>query len=102
MNARVLSTDVALAISTELAAQTGYNVDIAGASNPTAPASTYGAAAGQLGVWNAVPPGASGQSIVNVSGANQGVTLTSTGGYPALNYNNASTAGNDQSLLDDF
>jgi hypothetical protein len=102
MNARVLSTVVTLALSTNLAAQTGYNVDIADASSPTAPASTYGAAAGQAGVWNAVPPGASGQSIVNISGTNQGVTLTSTGGYTALSYNDASTAGNDQSLLDDF
>ena len=102
MNARVLSAIVALAISGPLAAQSGYNVDIASSSNPTAPANTYGAAAGQSGVWNTVAPGASAQTILNTSGANQGVTLTSTGGYPALSYNDASTSGNDQSLLDDF
>lgn len=66
------------------------------------PSSGYGAAAGQVGYWNGIVPTSSGpHALLNLAGAPTGVTLTISAGEASFSYNDSSTSGDDQALLDD-
>jgi len=65
------------------------------------PAATY-AAAGSAGTWNAVAVPVTGQALVGLDGLPTAVTITSAGGFVNLDYDNAATTGDDDSLMDDL
>jgi hypothetical protein len=100
-----LSTALALAAFSGPALAQSFNIDlgVGGAAGGTAaPASTYPAAAGQAGVWNAVDISVT-TTLVDLGGALTGVQLSQSGGN---NYNyywaNANTSGDDELLMDDM
>ncbi len=77
------------------------NVDVgANDAHPT-PSTTY-AAAGSAGAWNAVAVPASAQPLVGLDGLSVAATVSSTGGFVNLNYDNPATTGEDDGLMDDF
>lgn len=90
-----------LALSKPTTAQ-GVNVDI-GVASP-GPSASFGAAAGQPGVWNAVSGAASGPvALVNLAGSASAVTLTRTSGSASdVAVDNPGTSGNDELLMDDI
>ncbi len=98
-------TALASALLAGSAGAQSFNVDL---GSPTSvagvPAPTYGAAAGQPGVWNALGATTSfGGGIVDLAGMPTGVTVSPLSPNPANFYfNNAQTTGNDQALLDDL
>jgi hypothetical protein len=99
------TTTLLLALTVAASAQS-FNVDFAGA--PGALQTSYGAAAGQAGVWNGINPvGASyvSPTLLTTSGATSGVVLEfdSLGGFGlwTIGANEPNTFGDDQALLDD-
>ena len=68
----------------------------------TAPSSDY-AAAGLAGAWNTFGVlSSTPQPIVNIFGVNTGVTIKNIGGTAIISGNEASTAGDDEKLVDDM
>ena len=67
------------------------------------PAATY-AAAGQPGVWNAIPAahGTTTNNLVDLSGAVTAVSVSQIGGLALLVDNDPAVSGDDALLLDDF
>ena len=77
-----------------------FNIDVGTAFGT--PSSGYGAAAGQVGYWNGIVPTSSGpHALFDLSGAATGVTLTISAGEASFSFNDPSTSGDDQALLDD-
>lgn len=101
MNARVLGVLFAsIALSAEGVAQS-FNMDMSSASGT--PSSALGAAAGQPGVWNAVPASSGTVALVDLAGIATAVSSTclpSTTVYDFY-YDNPGTLGDDGSLMDD-
>ena len=77
------------------------NIDFGAAGTPPAP--TYGAA-GQPGVWNAIPAahGTTTNNLVDVSGGVTAVSISQIGGLALLDDNDPAVSGDDALLLDDF
>lgn len=94
----VLSACVA---SFGVASAQSLNVDV-GVTFPV-PASTFGAAAAQPGVWNAVNADQAGATaLVDLSGAATSVTIQRVSGTGSeMAVNNVGTLGNDEALMDD-
>jgi hypothetical protein len=90
---------VGLALGSRASAQ-GFNIDIN--SYYGTPVATFGAGAGQPGVWNAVP-GIQGTSpLVDLNGAATAATITCVGANSYdFQFNNALTSGDDEKLMDD-
>ena len=78
------------------------NIDCGANSTFPIPSDTYGAAAAQAGSWNAISSSASGAALVAIDGAPTGVTASVAGAFGNFEFNNASTSGDDQNLLDDI
>ncbi|MEZ6017492.1 MAG: hypothetical protein R3F49_20430 [Planctomycetota bacterium] len=88
-----------------------FNVDFgSGASVFGTPASTYGAASGQSGVWNALDSDAFGvfyasSPLTTTTGAVSSVVLEidalGSGGFFSLGVDEVNTTGDDQALMDD-
>src|SRR5262245_53224300 len=97
----VLSIIVPLALARGAFAN-GYNIDLGSSGSGGAPGSGFGAASGQGGHWNAIGSPAENETLLDITGANLGVTISSEGGFPDLTFDAASTTGNSQALLDDF
>jgi hypothetical protein len=80
-----------------------FNLDASGgfASNAP-PASTFGAASGQTGLWMNLDVGISGtpQALTDISGNLTSATVQFSTGFN-FNFNNANTSGDDERLLDD-
>jgi hypothetical protein len=76
-----------LALAAPSAVGQGLNIDLstAGAPPSSAPAATYGAAAGQAGHWNLVC-GPAPTELYDLEGRPSGVLLTRIGGSGELNY----------------
>jgi hypothetical protein len=83
-----------------VASAQSLNVDVGANGVFPAPSVTY-AAAGQAGVWNAVPAPALAAALVGLDGMPSAATLTSTGGFLNFGFDNAGTSGDAQDLLDD-
>ena len=66
------------------------------------PGSGQGHAAKSPGVWNGIVPPASGESLLDLSGAPTAATVASTGINGEYSFNNANTAGGAEKLLDDM
>jgi hypothetical protein len=82
-----------------------FNVDLNAAAGAGAgvPAATFGAAAGQAGVWNDAPTGAAAAvPLVDLTGAATASTLTRGAGIFSFAFNNPNTSGDVQALLDDI
>jgi len=77
-----------------------FNVDIGSPLDPV-PASSYGAAAGQPGVWNAISAGTSAP-LVELAGALSAVNLNTGPNSSDFGSDNPLTSGDDEALLDDF
>ena len=77
------------------------NLDIGDPGN--APASDY-AAAGQAGVWNAVPAahGTTTPNLLDTDGQVTGVSLVQIGGLDNVAVNDPATSGADALLMDDY
>ena len=108
---RTLLAGAVLASSMALASAQAINIDIGPSSPFGSPSAAFGAASGQVGVWNGIdtPTAQAGSfPIVDVNGAATGVTLTAvaaTGfGIADFSFNNTATiAGSDvEKLLDDL
>jgi hypothetical protein len=84
-------------LTAPLAAQS-FNIDCG--TGFGAPAATYGAAAGQPGTWNQ-KTAAGATPLVNLAGAATPVTC-GTATFISFSFNNATTNGDDQALLDDL
>jgi hypothetical protein len=79
-----------------------FNVDLGANTTYPIPSPSFGGAAGQVGVWNAVDAtSAVATPLVAASGAVTGATLAHTGGNGNFQVNNPGTTGDDQRLLDD-
>jgi hypothetical protein len=81
---------------------TDINIDF---SNLTGvPAATYGAAAGQPGVWNNFGPGSpvAGTMLLNTAGAPSGATITVSPIQPGFFFPNPGPTGDDAALLNDL
>lgn len=92
---------IALAVVATVTVQAqNFNIDLGGT---VAPGSSYGAAKGQTGHWHNVTDILGGTSgpIMDITGAATGVTLDTTSGMFSFTFNNASTSGDDENLLDD-
>ncbi len=92
-----------LVLSSAAVAQ-DINIDVGLNAAPFGlPASTFGAAAGQPGTWNAVSPGPLGaQALVDVSGAPTAASMQRlTGSSLNMSYDNVFVSGDDQLLLED-
>ncbi len=104
---RHLCIPLSIVASGACALAQGFNVDVNAIAGT--PPATYSAAAGQSGVWNAVPATLPlGPLTLNgLSGAPSGVTLrfaagpNGYNGLGAYNWNNPNTSGGDQNLMDD-
>jgi len=77
-----------------------FNIDI-GDPSLAVPSSSYGAAASQPGVWNAIAPGTSAQ-LKDLTGTLTTVSLTMGPNSVNFNFNNALTSGDDGALMDDI
>lgn len=79
-----------------------FNIDVGENLLYPIPASSYGAAAGQPGVWNGVD-GTTPVSVAltDISGSPTAVTISGNGGI-AYEWNNNHTFGDDQNLMDDM
>lgn len=82
------------------------NIDIDGAvgSGAGAPASVWGAAAGQSGIWNSIvflPTNAGPFGLLDTSGNPTGVTIRQSGATGTLNFTQNATSGNVKLLMDD-
>lgn len=82
-----------------LAQSTSFNLDVGIGPTPT---SSYGAAAGQAGLWVPIAPATPNVAIplTNVLGAPTTATLSYTSGFDFA-FDNPLTQGDDQALLDD-
>lgn len=106
-NQIALSLSTLLLVAADANAQR-FNIDVSSASGT--PASSYGAASAQAGVWNSISPSVplAATPLVDLNGAATGVTMEiATGplgynGLGAYNWNNPNTTGDDQALLDDI
>jgi hypothetical protein len=87
----------ALTIAAGAQAQS-MNIDF-GTATPI-PSSSYGAAAGSVGVWNVYGGGAA-SGLLDLSGNPTGVSISGTGGF-ASDFMDPLTTGDDDALLDDF
>lgn len=101
-----LATPIAAALLASSAAAQSFNIDVANLSG--SPAATYGAASGQVGIWNVLtggPAGYSAATINDLSGAATAIDLTVTAvgnGLGDFSFNNAGTFGDDEFLMDDL
>jgi len=87
-----------LAVCAQASAQS-INIDINNIYGTPTPAL---AAAGSAGTWNQVPPTSTGTALVDLTGAATPATMTRTSGTGgSFNFDNLSTTGDDQALLDD-
>jgi hypothetical protein len=78
------------------------NVDVGANTTFGTPSSSYGAAASSPGVWNAFNAASIGStSLLDLSGATTGVTLSIAGGQGNFQFDNPGTTGDDQALMDD-
>jgi hypothetical protein len=104
MNVRLLAPLYLITFAEAAHAEvTGYNIDLSSsAGSSSKPGSTFGGAAGQFGYWNAMTSGADEEPLLDINGSDFAATFSSSGGYGSLSYNNSSTTGNFQNLLDDF
>ncbi|MFN0006263.1 MAG: hypothetical protein ACKVXR_00020 [Planctomycetota bacterium] len=88
-------------LASPVAAQ-NLNVDIGLNTVFPVPASTYGAAAAQPGVWNGVSGAVVGPvALSGLSGSPSGVNLSRAGSSGNFAHDNAGTLGEDDSLMDD-
>ncbi len=97
---RLLTAVFLLACSGTAAAQ-AFNIDIGDNVLYPVPSSSYGAAAGQAGVWNgigALTPVTG--TLTDINGNATAVTYSGVGGIP-VEWNNNHTFGDDQNLMDD-
>lgn len=78
------------------------NIDIGSNTTFPVPGSGYGAAASQAGTWNGVAGNAVGQALLATDGSASGVTISVSGGNGSFEFNNASTTGNVERILDDI
>jgi len=79
----------------------GFNLDVGANSTYPVPSSSYGAGAGQPGVWNNVAPTAGTTSLLDLSGSATGVSISSTGGSAYESNTNPGPTGDDLSLMAD-
>ena len=93
---RSFTTGFAALAATAAASAQSFNVDFGTVGTP--PASTYGAAAAQPGIWNEIEGGALGTPLVGLGGTPTAVTIETTGN--SFTFNNAATTGDDEALLD--
>lgn len=103
---RQVAATVVIVGSAPVALGQSFNIDIDGAigSGAGAPASSWGAAAGQSGIWNAIvfqPNNPGPFALVDASGNPTGVTLRQTGATGTLNFTQNATSGNTKLLMDD-
>lgn len=93
---------LALSLAVPASAQS-FNVDVG--LDFGAPSSTYAGAAGQAGTWSLVDGDDASTNLVDLTGTTTGVTLNvvpGTGSAGDWSYDNSSTTGDHQALLDDF
>jgi hypothetical protein len=96
---------LALVTMTAAAAGQSFNIDIDDAAGTAAgvPSTAFGAAANQPGTWNSAPAGAAAPlTLVDLAGAATTVTLTRSGVPAAYSFNNPSTSGDFEKLMDDI
>lgn len=77
------------------------NVDLGDELAMGVPMPSYGAAAGQAGVWNGVPVSAPTRAIVNLDGSPTNVVFTNASNF-GVTWNHPGTVAGDQALLDDL
>jgi len=93
---------LALALAGTATAQQSLNVDVGLNTVFPVPGPTYAGAAAQAGTWNGVSAASTWPvSLVGIDGNPSGVTLSATGGQGDFAHDNASTTGDDDSLMDD-
>jgi hypothetical protein len=97
MRRLVLASLLAIPAATPAAAQS-LNVDVGSVLG--VPASAYGGAAGQPGVWNQMSDG-SGMQLVDLAGQPTSVIVSALGANFAFWSDNPGTTGDDEQLLDD-
>lgn len=95
---------IALALGAPAVSAQAFNLDVGDATTVGSPASTYGAAAGQAGVWFALfgdPPYVF--DLVDVNGVQTSVQseCIATGGTGDYHFDNGLTQGDDEKLVDD-
>ena len=97
--AGTIVTTIAVAASPVPLVAQDFNVDV-GDPALGVPSSTYGAAAGRPGTWNAFDLTGPMQ-LSDLTGALSGVTLETTGGV-LYDFDNGGTSGDHDALLDDM
>ena len=85
-----------------LAQAQSFNIDCGAQQTHPLPSSTYGAAAGQAGVWNGVSTTSQlAVALVDILGNTTPVTITPVGGFGDFAINNPNWSGDDDLLLED-
>lgn len=91
-----------LFLSSVSASAQSFNVDVGSLATPL-PSNIYGGAAAQPGVWNAVVPATVMTSLVDLTGAPSGVSISMPTTFgPAFTFANAGPTGGDEALLEDL
>ena len=96
---------IGLACAVTSAHAQSLNIDINSPSGAGSgvPSSSFGAAAGQPGVWNSVAPTGTGPfALLNLAGSVTSVTLSRSGAAVDSMFNSGQTSGDHEKLLDDY
>ncbi|MFN0132882.1 MAG: GC-type dockerin domain-anchored protein [Phycisphaerales bacterium] len=100
-----LGMATALALMAGQACGQSFNIDIDGTAGASAgvPVASFGAAAGQPGVWNSIKSASpTNVALVDLAGNATGVTITRATNGTFAQANSVSTSGAHEDLLDDY
>ena len=102
MKTRAVVLGVAVVLGAGSASGQSLNLDFGEVAN--APPATYGAASGQVGIWNSLlaPHGSTTPSLLDLSGTPTAVSVRQLGGTDNVTVDDIDTVGDDALLMDDY